>query len=772
MRGSRTPVIFTLVLALGFILGCSRNLMTRAQELELSGNNASALQLYQRALTHAPVSGAQRSAILMRMGDCLYRLDRMDEAFTTYKKAAEVDPDNLDANLRMGDMLLSSGAPEAAHEQASLVLKKSPENTEALALEGASAAGSGDFDRAKRFYARALQNDPHRIRVAVALADLYNRENKTDQARALLKQAAEMEPQDSLPWIALARVEEQDGNSQAAEAAYRKAVSIDDTPDTNLRFAQFLQRSGRIAEAEQVLRRVDAQRPSAPVALGDFQLSSGHADEALERYEAAWMMVQAPPAPRRRWSFPWSRSATFPKTGTERGEDVATRLIEAQIVAANRLNSTQRKKAVAEIRSRFEEARPHIDAAAQAILATELALAEENLTKAKQYSQAASQLAPGSAPAHYIAGVVASESGDEETAESEWQNALDQDSQYIPARLALAHSSLAHGEAADADLQARTIVRQDPGNLEAVVLFARALLQEKKLVPAAIMAQRAAALDPASPEPELILGEVALRVNNPAQALMDFEKALAMDSDSQEAIDGLLRVYQLAHLSYAAIGNLERVAEAPPASATLMEVAGLLYSQHGWYTEAMYALQRATQIDPRRLTAARALARLQASTGDDTGASASAAKAGVDAHGLLAAYQRQSSGDWQSAAAAYEQVIRQGDQSGVAANNLAWIYAEHGQQLDRALLLAEKAAQLSPDSPAVLDTLGYVHLQRREYSDAVKLLETAQRLMVNVTPDIDKKQLQAQIRKHLSDAYLSSGQTDAALRLAQKRSPF
>jgi len=769
MRGCRTPLLFTLVIALGLTLGCARNLMTRAQEFELSGNNASALQLYQRALTQGSLSGAQRSAILMRMGDCLYRLDRMDEAFTTYKKAAESDPNNLEANLRMGDMLLSSGAPEAAHEQASAVLKKSPDNTEALALEGASAAGSGDFDRATQFYGRALHNDPHRVTVAIALADLYNHENKTEEARGLLKQAAEMEPQSSLPWMALARIEEQEGNSQAAEAAYRKAISIDNGPDTNLRFVQFLQRSGRIAEAEQVLRMVDAQRPSAPIALGDFQLSSGHPDEALQRYQAAWKRMQAPPTAGRR---SWIGTATLPNANSDDRGEIAARLIESQIVAVSRLNSVTRKKAVAGIRSRLDEARSHIDSATREILAAELALADENVPQAKQYAQAATQLAPGSASAHYIAGVVAFQSGDEETAESEWQNALDQDSHFIPARLALAQDSLGHGEADDADQQARAVVREDPGNLQAVVLFARALLQEKKLAPAAIMAQRAAALDPASPEPALILGEVALRVNNPAQALLDFEKALAVDPDSQDAIDGLLHIYQLAHLSYAAIGNLEKVAQAPPASATLLEVAGLLYAQHGWYTEAIHALERAVQIDPKRLTAARALARLEASTGDDAAATQSAAKAGVDAHGLPAAYQQQNSGDWQHAAVAYEQVLREGDQSGVAANNLAWIYAEHNEQLDRALLLAEKAAQLSPDSPAVLDTLGFVHLQRREYTDAVKLLETAQRLTANVTPDTDKKLLQAQIRKHLSDAYLSAGQTEAALRLAQKRPPL
>ena len=69
--------------------------------------------------------------------------------------------------------------------------------------------------------------------------------------------------------------------------SYRKAIAIQDTPETNLRLAQFLQRSARIAEAEQTLRKVDAQEPSYPIALADFQFLSGDTDDALQQYQKA-----------------------------------------------------------------------------------------------------------------------------------------------------------------------------------------------------------------------------------------------------------------------------------------------------------------------------------------------------------------------------------------------------------------------------------------------------------------------------------------------------
>ena len=58
---------------------------------------------------------------------------------------------------------------------------------------------------------------------------------------------------------------------------------------------------------------------------------------------------------------------------------------------------------------------------------------------------------------------------------------------------------------------------------------------------------------------------------------------------------------------------------------------------------------------------------------------------------------------------------------GVAANNLAWIYAQRSINLDRALELAKSAHQSLSRDPGVMDTLGYVYLRRREYDQAIVL---------------------------------------------------
>ncbi|MGZ4788712.1 MAG: tetratricopeptide repeat protein [Terriglobales bacterium] len=774
MRVCQIVFVSAVLLPLILTIGCTQSRFNRAQEYELAGQNATALQMYQQILATTPDAGPKRAEVLMRIGECLYHMDRMQEAFTSFQKAAEADPNNTVSHLRMGEMLLSAGAPDRAREEAESILRKTPSNTEALALLGASWAASENFDLARQAYERVLNSDPKRMSAAVALADIYNRDDNEAQARKVLRNAATQDPNSSVPWLALARLEEQDGNAGAAETAYRKAISIENTPETNLRLAQFLQRSTRIAEAEQTLRKVDAQRPSYPVALADFQLLAGRPAEALELYRRALNADQPPVAKRARLSFLLRKKLPPADSNdqTTAQSTIAARMIEAEIVAVSRQHGAERNKAMAPVRARLEENRAGFDSATVNILEAELALADNNLVFARSFANLAKDLAPNSAPAHYVAGLVAAATGDSDGAQIEWQNALDQDSHFDPARLALAEDALARGDGESADLQARLVVRDNPGDLQAVVTFSRALLMEGKTAAAAIMAQRASSLDPTSPEPFLILGEVALKVNNPPQGLLNFERALTMQPDSEEAVDGLLRVYRSARLSYAAMRKMEKVAADPPASSTLLEIVGRLYADRGLYSDAIRALKHTVDMDPKRTTAARILAQLQANTGDYQAATQAAMKAGVDSQSLLTAFEQQNAGDWKKAAATYERALRAGEDTGVAANNIAWLYAEHNVQLDRALSLAQSAAHVSPNNPAVLDTLGYVHLQRREYSDAVKLFETAARITKDMASLPEYRYIGQQVRKHLRVAYMLSGQTEAAEQIAQNRGPF
>ena len=67
----------------------------------------------------------------------------------------------------------------------------------------------------------------------------------------------------------------------------------------------------------------------------------------------------------------------------------------------------------------------------------------------------------------------------------------------------------------------------------------------------------------------------------------------------------------------------------------------------------------------------------------------------------------------------FEKALKVDPRSAVAANNLAWLYAEQGGDLDEALRLALMAREQLPQRPEVNDTLGWVRYKRGEFSHAV-----------------------------------------------------
>jgi Tfp pilus assembly protein PilF len=100
----------------------------------------------------------------------------------------------------------------------------------------------------------------------------------------------------------------------------------------------------------------------------------------------------------------------------------------------------------------------------------------------------------------------------------------------------------------------------------------------------------------------------------------------------------------------------------------------------------------------------------------------------------------------------YERAIRLDPRAAVAANNLAWLYAEQGQNLDAALQLAQSAKAELPELSEINDTLGFVYLQKKLPDLAVGPLREA----------VQKEPANPIYRYRLGMAYAQSGQNDQA----------
>ena len=746
-RRGRAAACFVLIsFFIAALSGCSSvdRRFRRAAAEEQRGDYVHALADYQDLLLRIdPIDRPRLSQAYLHVGECFWRLGQPPDALKAFEHAAAAQPMNATAHLRIAEIYVG-GAPDRALEELREVLALEPENPEAISVMGAAYSSAGQFGLARLAYQRALELDPARATVAVALADLQYRQLDPDGARATLKHAADASPRNPVPWLALGRMEEEEGNADAAEESYRHALAVDDTAETNVRLAQFLSRNSRIGEAEKILKHADALQPWLPTALPDFEFQSGRAYRAAQVYSAALQPGHLPAAPG--------------AAGAQRAV-IAAREIEADLAAPDGARNAKQH---------LDQYRNELDPATVLVLQAEIALAEGDLVAARTAAQGAVQKGSDSAAAHYILGVVRHRSGDADAAQVEWQRALDQDSSFEPARLALAQEELRSGDPKLAEEHVALVLREEPANLNALCLYVRVLTRQKRYDAAGAIAQRAIAADGAAVEPRVVMGDLAIARGNAGGALLDFEQALLLDPSSQEAIDGLVRVYRAGHITRPMLAKMERAAITPPRSVTLMEIAGRLYRDHGWNADAERCFRAALTMEGPHELAATDLARTYAATGDLAQAESSLALSGADPAILLAAFDAQRRNDTAGAIRDYEQVVRRGDTSGIAANNLAWLYAEQHTNLDRALTLAQDALNRLPYNPRVLDTIGFVRMQRREYSEAVKVFQKAFDLARSPQSQYrGDPQLVAEVRTHLAEAYRRAGQSDQAAALSE-----
>jgi Flp pilus assembly protein TadD len=123
---------------------------------------------------------------------------------------------------------------------------------------------------------------------------------------------------------------------------------------------------------------------------------------------------------------------------------------------------------------------------------------------------------------------------------------------------------------------------------------------------------------------------------------------------------------------------------------------------------------------------------------------------------LAGLYEKQ--GNWEDAKRSAERAHSLDPGSPFIANNLAYLYLEHGGDLNVALSLAQQAKQKLADSPIVADTMGWLYYKLRFPEAAVtQLTESVQRAPANPV-----------YRYHLGMAYIAAGRPgDAASSLRQ-----
>ena len=252
----------------------------------------------------------------------------------------------------------------------------------------------------------------------------------------------------------------------------------------------------------------------------------------------------------------------------------------------------------------------------------------------------------------------------------------------------------------------------------------------------------------------------------PNQAVAILEQGYAANPDAPALLAALVQGYlDTDKIELAARLCRDKVA-AEPDNAFAHNLLAQVYLRDNRPEQAEAALTAAIERNPGWNVPHNNLARLYLSQGRTDQAVANLEKAiaqnpgDTTAQMTLAALYHQLD-QVEMAMALYEKALAADPYHWAAANNLAYLLAEHrssAADLDRALDLARQANRQRPEDPMVLDTLGWVHYQRGDLPAAITLLMEA----------VEKVPENGTLQYHLAQALYAADRLDEAREALKK----
>lgn len=694
----RRAVAVALMLTAGlglFAAGCGidpdarrQRHMTQADTYFREGKYQEAAVEYRNAVQiddSVAEAHAKLAATYEQLGD-------RQRAFPERLRAADLNPDDIESQLLAGSYLASFGRFEEARSRAERVLALDKNHVRGQLLLGNSLAGLKDFDRAIAEVLRAIQLDPERAATYVNLGLLESHKGSAKQAEEAIRKAIELDPKWIPARLALANHFWATARLGEAEAALQAAVQVDPRhPLANQALALFLLGNKRSAEAEPYFRML-AKSGALPLALADYYLATNRVAEAV------------------------AELGRF-RSNDQTSDQAARRLARAHVIQKD-WSKVARVADEALSRSPFD--------AEMLLIKAQALLAQRRKPEAREVLLRTAAADSSAASVHVAVGQAFRALGDAEPARKAYHRALELEPGMVRAQIELAQLDLAEGLPDDAVRRARQAVRTGAetsaadraGIVNGQLVLARALVSRGDLDAADAVLRDLLRAQPDLAEVHVQRGIFFVARRNAVAARHSFERAVALDDGSIDATGGLVSL-DLASGDVGAARDRIRAAMSKhgerPELLLMMASADVAARQ---FDPAVANLQKAIQIDAGLLPAYVLLAEVYAARGQLDLAKQELETvverqrrpvAALTMLGLLAQLQ----GDVSTAKRLFERVLDLEPGAPIAANNLAWMYAEDGQNLEIALQLAQAAVRRLPQVASVHDTLGWVYYKKQ-----------------------------------------------------------
>ncbi len=591
-------------------------------------------------------------------------------------RALELNTNDVEVQLKLATVYLTGGAHKEARRLAENVLASSPTNSSAPLILTESSRTPEEINAARQQLAALSSKGGQTAGYHLATASLLSKEGKLSETEAALRKAIQADPKSPHPHHALgmllwARTNLVEADSELKQASELAAVR---SPQ-KLQYPDFLLKTGRSEEAKKLMLQIAKEAPD---------------------YLPTWALLAE--------------------------------------LALNEKQHADCAKYVNEILTRDPDFYDGL------LLSGRLHLNTGENDKAFTTFERTTNLYPKSTAAHYFMALSALARNDQVLAAKHLDEAVKLNPDFSEALLQQAQLNLRRDNAAAAIASMTQLIRKSPSFAPAYLTLAAAQAARGDLNDAVGTYEQLEKLFPTNATVPFLKGVLYQQQKKTSEARASYEKAFALQPENLQPLELLVNLDLAEKKPEVAAKRINDALEKMPKSPELHSLMAVVYGSQKKTNEVEKSLLKALEFNPNFLPAHRGLAQLYVAANkhpealDRLNAVVKVSSNDIPALIQIALIQTELK-KYSEARDAYERVVAINPRAAAAYNNLAYLYSEQLDQLDRAYEAARKARELVPTDPAVADTLGWIVYKRGEFPRALTLLqESAEKLPTE--PDV------------------------------------
>lgn len=764
-------------LLLAFVLlfaatGCSSDPKVRSKKFLDNGNKLYAKNEFKQAALYyrrALREDATFGEAYYKLGLTSIKLNNWSDAISALQRAFTLDPNNSDAGAKLAEiyMIATAQDPKRAKQFAQEIrdvsdrlLKRDPKSFDGLRLAAFLDLAEDRPKEAIEKYQKANAAKPDQQEVTVPLAQALLNDRRYDDAETLGKDQIARNKKSAPFYDLLYGLYMHQSKPQPAEEILKQKVANIGSPEAFLQLAAHYYGTQRRSEMDATMKQMTDRKDitQAHLRAGEFYATLRENARARQEFEAGLNSASDKAA-----------KNTYLKRliqldVSERKLDTASQMVEKLLADDPKDEEAKAMKSALEVGSGD---------------LTKITKAVNDLTAMVRQS-------PENPIFRYeLARALMSQAAKENTrtdlidrARVELEEAMRLRSDFALARLLLSQVYVNRGDFSKGVQAAEEILSKQPNNVQALLMRGVAWRGLHEYEKAQATFQNLLKANPALSDARFHLGYTFFEQKKYKEAEATFDEMRRLHEGDGRWLTGLVQTYLAMDRTKEAVNLLQtQVAKYPTNDSFQISLASVLIRDKQ-FGRANEIYQKLLQKNPNSGDLHAMLGELHQRMYDENRAAGmgelniaadyfrKAAKITPDNPGLLVklAILLETLELPQEARPLYENVLRLEPGNAIALNNLAFIKAEEGSDLDGALTMAQRAKQQVPNSLDVSDTLGWIYIKKNLPDEALRIYQ-----------DLVKKQPGNPIyRMHLAQAMFQKGDRPGArqeLNTALKNNP-